>query len=736
MPNGRLPRVAVLGGGAGAMTAAMWLSSRGWRKRYESITVYQMGWRLGGKGASGRGVYDRIEEHGLHVWLGFYDNAFRTLAAAYDELDREPDAPLASIADAFEPSNLFIAMEEGAEGWTPWIADFPTNPRRPWDPGPRRLPTLWEYLQLSLSLALEFVRSTSSGPSSAPSSGLHLAPVGDRAQPRAGLRLGPAPLSAADHLRRFSLSFVNAWREATRVAEIAIGDVLTIVLELIGERPEFATVLPAETHSRVVGLLDDALDAVHTHIELAHPLSEEARRTWYLVDILVACARGVMRDGLLFHPEGFDAVDHYDFRDWLTRHGCSDESANCTLIRTVVYDMAFAYAEGDPNQPSCSAASALRGLARMFFTYRGSIAWKMRAGMGDAVFAPMYECLRERGVKFKFFHRVEALHLSDDRRSIGSIDIDVQAQLADGIEEYSPLVDVHGLPCWPARPCTEQLEDVPPETKPEEFESFWSRRPAAKLTLREGEDFDQVVLGIAIGSFPYICNELIAADPRWRRMVDEVATVYTQAFQLWLGENLNELGCVWPEATVGGYLEPFDTYADMPQLIERESWPAETVKGIAYFCNVMPTPPGVPDPGDVDLPVRAHEEAKKNALDFLDRSMLPLWPLAVDRYPTEFRWRLLQGGADDVVGRSRFDAQFWRANVEPSERYVLSLPGTGRFRLPPGDSGFDNLFLAGDWTRCGLNAGCVEAAVTSGMLAANAMCGVPEMKEIIGCDQP
>ena len=41
------------------------------------VTVYQRGWRLGGKGASSRGPNGRIEEHGLHVWLGFYDNAFR-----------------------------------------------------------------------------------------------------------------------------------------------------------------------------------------------------------------------------------------------------------------------------------------------------------------------------------------------------------------------------------------------------------------------------------------------------------------------------------------------------------------------------------------------------------------------------------------------------------------------------------------------------------------------------------
>ena len=54
-------------------------------------------------------------------------------------------------------------------------------------------------------------------------------------------------------------------------------------------------------------------------------------------------------------------------------------------------------------------------------------------------------------------------------------------------------------------------------------------------------------------------------------------------------------------------------------------------------------------------------------------------------------------------------------------RNVLSLPGTARFRLRPGDSGFTNLVLAGDWTRSGLNAGCIESATISGREAADAL---------------
>jgi len=45
--------------------------------------------------------------------------------------------------------------------------------------------------------------------------------------------------------------------------------------------------------------------------------------------------------------------------------------------------------------------------------------------------------------------------------------------------------------------------------------------------------------------------------------------------------------------------------------------------------------------------------------------------------------------------------------------------------------------IAGDWTACGLDAGCVEAAVMSGMLAAYAITNdQPAIQSIIGYDHP
>jgi uncharacterized protein with NAD-binding domain and iron-sulfur cluster len=65
-------KITILGGGLASLTAAYYLTnSPDWQNKYE-ITLYQMGWRLGGKGASGRNPEygQRIEEHGLHVWFG------------------------------------------------------------------------------------------------------------------------------------------------------------------------------------------------------------------------------------------------------------------------------------------------------------------------------------------------------------------------------------------------------------------------------------------------------------------------------------------------------------------------------------------------------------------------------------------------------------------------------------------------------------------------------------------
>jgi uncharacterized protein with NAD-binding domain and iron-sulfur cluster len=209
----------------------------------------------------------------------------------------------------------------------------------------------------------------------------------------------------------------------------------------------------------------------------------------------------------------------------------------------------------------------------------------------------------------------------------------------------------------------------------------------------------------------------VSQSDRWKAAVEHLRTVPTQAMQLWLHKPAPALGDYDPGAVVGGFVEPYDTWADMPQLVAQERVGGATV---AYFCNVL---------ADTPPPVRGHAGpwlAERNALvraqalRFLTRDIGTLWPNAVHPLTGEFDWDMLVApmGAD---GPNRLDAQYLRANVEPSERYVLSVPGSCACRIRPDQTDFENLYAVGDWTSCGLDAGCVEAAVTSGMLAANAI---------------
>ena len=100
-------------------------------------------------------------------------------------------------------------------------------------------------------------------------------------------------------------------------------------------------------------------------------------------------------------------------------------------------------------QESVAAGLMVFLIGHVLCEYKGALFWKMTAGMGDVVIAPVYEVLRRRGVRFEFFHRVDALHLDADRRAIDTITLGRQVRLANGIEQYDPLTVVKGLPVFP-----------------------------------------------------------------------------------------------------------------------------------------------------------------------------------------------------------------------------------------------------------------------------------------------
>ena len=67
-------------------------------------------------------------------------------------------------------------------------------------------------------------------------------------------------------------------------------------------------------------------------------------------------------------------------------------------------------------------------MLRIGLTYKGSFMWKMNAGMGDTIFAPLFQVLKKRGVRFEFFHWVSDLGVDPTVDRIETIEVIPQVE--------------------------------------------------------------------------------------------------------------------------------------------------------------------------------------------------------------------------------------------------------------------------------------------------------------------
>ena len=770
--NGQRTRVAILGGGIAALTVAFELTdpNRNPHHKQYDVTVYQMGWRLGGKGASGRNMdpeyHYRIEEHGLHAWFGFYDNAFRLIRRCYQELGRPPDAPLASWDDAFKPVSFSTLVEHKGIHWPMWPMETPTDDQLPGD-GSVLLP-LQDYLTLALKLMHSLYHHSPSA-KTPPSTGTSSFEPGLRTiAEKIAVDLGAEGLILEVKLL-YAAYRLSQWlgQEPERLAHWLEGDPDNLAQWLGKALDKFVHSLYRDihelTHEIILALLDAFMNWLWQDVGPGIGTDIHKYRLWITMNFIYAHVHGVIKDNVI--SRGFASINDKDYREWLEQYAFPDNGVTITseLVSTL-YDSSFAYHDG---KASMEAGTALQGLVRTVFTYKGAFAWLMQAATGDTIFVPLYQVLKRRGVKFEFFHRVQQLHYADDAyKSINRIDVVRQVTIKsdrNGNRAYQPLIDVKGLPCWPSTPLTDQIENGDqlkdaninlelPYTRDE-----W---PDVELfTLEAGVHFDKVVLGIPISVLPSIAPKLIQASTKWQGMITHVKTTRTQALQLWLKPTANELGWPWPPPVMSFTYDqihlpnPLNTWGNLSHLIPRENWTAACYPlSIAYFCSAMLDAPQttiqhVPeDSAIIQRQARENARVYQSAVDLLNGPVGVLWPKAVETRSVEgrngrlerinFKWRLLIDDREgEHRGEERLRSQYWRANVAPSERYTLSVPGSSRYRLPANDPDeFPNLYLAGDWTDNGLNVGCMEAAVMSGMLAAGAISGYPTRREIIGLD--
>jgi uncharacterized protein with NAD-binding domain and iron-sulfur cluster len=675
MADGRR-RIAILGGGVAGLTAAYELTNPA-QPNPPEVTLYQLGWRLGGKCASGRNqaIGCRVQEHGLHVFFGFYDNTFAMLRDCYEELKLPAGERFRSIWDALEPYNEITVMEAVRGRQVPWVIPAPPMSGRPGDPNP---PSVWSAVATVIEWLL-------------------------------GLQ------------HRLVVSLI-----AEQVsADLSVcKDLLEKAASKAGPPSASADAQGPDDHRDIARLVNAAAAELGKRLGPATKLGDKLRRLMILFDFAATNAAGALADGVVLNPyDGARRLNGMDYRDWMNRHSILHLAENSAVLRAL-YDLIFAYPGGDVTKRGDVAAGAMLLALVQLALYRGSILWKMRAGTGDIVAAPLYKLLRKRGVRFEFFSRVDELTPSSDGNTIDGVTIGRQVTFTSGA--YQPLIRCQNLDCWPAEPLYDQLVQGQ-ELKDQHInlESPWNGWSDAggTLELQRGRDFDDVVLAISVAALPTICAKLIANDSRWRRMTEQVATVETMNVQLWFDRTLAEMGWTEKPGTVlGGYdVSQLDTWADISEVLDSECWGAGAPKNASILVGPMKGPDRPPPPSDRGYPAQAQQAVVNEAQTFLENYSAALWPSLTK---VGFDWSSLHAPAN-LQGPQRLGAQYLRPNIAPSERYVLSRTGTIEARLRADASGYQNLALAGDWVDNPQNLGSFEASVMSGMLASRALTRLP-----------
>jgi len=668
-------RVVILGGGVAGVAAAFWLTAPQQNGRY-TVTLYTQGWRLGGKCASGRNhaQSDRIEEHGLHLLMGCYQNAFTTIRACYDVWHRPATHPFKTWQDAFLPQRQITLMEQDGPGeppsWAPW--NFDGFPRIPGEPGdPPQSPSATLFMRRLVLRMVKQMKAAKLPPSSV-------------ASYRAALEAG-----------------TEAIRSPAAVSTLA-------ALEVVRNANQQLSKAQTPARPRASALSPELLTTAASGWTVTQ---------WVVLGNLgLSILAGFLNDILGEGDAAYDALNTQDFRAWLKGYGASDTTLASAPIRAI-YDLAFAFPKGDASSidnGSMAAGVTLRFVMEIAFGYRHAPLWRMAAGTGDTVFVPLYQVLQSRGASIQFFQQVMQLRPTSDGSRIGEIDIYTQAKTV-GNAPYRPLTTVGSFDCWPNQPDWTQLVNGSAlSVAHTDYESS-SIPPNPSITLTAGTDFDLAIVAMPPAVLQTVAAPLIAASPAWQLALSASRSVPTRALQVWMADDTPALGWTLGSTVLTSYAETLDSWGDMSAVLTYENWPANGgPQSLAYFCGCLQLPMTGPINGASMLAL-----AVAQGQQWLDANIAALWPSA----PPASGWWVAGGAAV-----ARFD----KANFDLSDLYVQTPAGNNvSRRFDPGQTaGFANLYIVGDWTKTRFSGGCFESAVESAMLAASAIGGFPGVASV------
>jgi uncharacterized protein with NAD-binding domain and iron-sulfur cluster len=688
-------RIVICGGGIAGLTAAFELTRPELREAYD-VTIYQLGWRAGGKLASGRDSRRRNVEHGLHIWFGFYENAFGLMREVYDEWMPRKGQRIRTIGEAIHAQEFTpIGNSDGrAPGWI----DI-TFPPAGGEPGRGEVDlSLLGCLHNCLRLLAGFYDTT-----------LRTSNRLRAIEPRVTIDRKTLGMLHRKRGRFDSEALISEEMTASRYLGIAV-DWLAGVDE---DR--------AWLDSDDIGVVTKAMREISSAVQNAGYAGKfDGKLLAETLELGAAFFAGVIED-ILLGQRAISEIDGKDFRHWLVRHGAKRSVVVHSPIIKALYDTMFQYPDGKIANASYGAGTAVQVVLRMLGTYKGAVAWELQAGAGEVVIAPLFEVLEARGVKFQFFHKLAGVQVAPDGVSIESLRFDRQVWLKNPKQEYDPLQMPDDLIGWGSSPNWDLIENGKILEKNEvDLESHWCNEKVETVQIERSQDFDEVVLAVPLGAFKEFgsgspCSELLTSNPRFKSMTEKLQLVPSISVQLWTNVKLAELGWTAPKPALVSGPEPLDIWADMHQLLAGEIPIGRTpAKSLQYLCDVFPSQLYRAPRTRSSVQKQAQQQALSLTITWLTTEAKAFWP--------KFSWKVLYSPAA-LKGQDRLSAQIVRANVNPSDCCVATSAGSSAWRLKTDQSGFDNLFLAGAWIDTGFNTECVEAAVMSGMQAARAITG-------------
>ncbi len=484
-------KIAILGGGIGGLSAAEGLTATQELRDQYDVTVYQVGWRVGGKCSSGRtGEENRIDQNGTHYLFGCYDNTMEIVRRTYEELGEVGAKDFGPYDTSLLPRD-FLALKQFFRGkWETWSWPLPVNRGKLGKETGFLSPV--DYLSMVLQMLVSMIFGVTIGRWLRPASAFDM----DR----------PWILRAIYAVLRPILTVI-AW--ILYSIGIAIFRLTADLLTLFGD-PNFLCV--AKVLSGIQKLNALAFGRLSKRFMFFFKL-------YSMMDFACAMGIGLLRD--LVPSKGLSAIETKEFRAWLAEHGASHETLYAPFV-CMWYSSVAAFEDGDQLRPNMSAGVSVMAIFKAVFTFKGHFAYQMRAEMGDTVIGPVYECLRARGVKFKFFHRVRDLVPGDDN-TIDQIIIEQQVTLKSGDPaSYQPFTELNGFKVWPNDPLWDQIKQKPADPA-ENLESFYTKWRGETLPpLQRGTDFDSVVLAMPVDVLTTYCPKLIERSQKWRDMTDNV----------------------------------------------------------------------------------------------------------------------------------------------------------------------------------------------------------------------